>query len=108
MIAIIRDDRETTAHGDPIPTTGDPVEIPGAIVAPRVEPSVEGVTGPGRQGVVVGLTLYVPPDSPHPRRTDHVDVDGELYDVDGEPGVWRSPHMNEVRGIEIALRRAAG
>lgn len=91
-------------NGDPIDGDPDRLAIPGCSAAPR---SSSDITDRGRQGVVVGLTLYTPhgADIVH---TDLVEVDGVPYEVDGEAGAWKSPFTQWEAGIEIALKRAAG
>lgn len=95
--------------GDPLP--GDPTRttLEGCTVAPRTSADISGV---GRQGVIVGLTLYGPfhTDLVH---TDLVEISGlggmdGTYELDGDAGVWRSPFTQREAGIEVALRRAAG
>lgn len=93
-------------YGDPIPGTESRDDIDGVAVTFR-----RAVTGDvndrGREGVIVGLTLYLPAgvDVLH---TDQFEVRGALYDVDGEPAVWRSPFTGWRPGVEVALRRAEG
>lgn len=91
-------------YGDPV--TGDPgrLTIDGATVAPR---SSTDITDRGRYGVIVGLSLFAPYDTDI-GHGDQVEVDGVLYDVDGEAGPWKSPFTEWEAGIEVALRRAAG
>lgn len=90
-------------YGDP---TGADVRVTltGCGVAPRTS---EDIDDRGRQGVIVGLTLYAPygTDLLH---TDRVEVDGVVYEADGDLGSWKSPLTSWEAGIEIALRRAAG
>lgn len=90
-------------YGDP---SGSPEEetLDGCIVAPRTSSDVDDR---GRQGVVVGLSLFAPfgTDITH---TDQLRVDGVLYEIDGEPGRWKSPFSGWEAGVEVALRRAAG
>ena len=90
-------------YGDP---DGEPEEddLEGCTVAPRSSTEVDER---GRQGVVVGLTLYAPygTDIVH---TDQLQVDGVLYDIDGEPGLWKNPFTGWEAGIEVALVRAEG
>lgn len=92
------------ADGDPVTSTTAEHDIEGCAVAPRTS---EPVDGRGRQGVIVGLTLYAPAgaDLLH---TDQVRIDGVVYEIDGEPGVWRSPYSDTVAGIEVALARGEG
>jgi hypothetical protein len=91
-------------YGDPIEGTVERVPIPGAFTAPRLSDEVDGR---GRAGVVVGLTLYLP-YSFDLQRTDRVEVDGVLYDVDGDVGRWQQPHTGWLAGATAALRRAEG
>lgn len=91
-------------YGDPIPGTEQATEIVGAFVAPRMSNDINDA---GRTGVIVGLTLFVPfaTDIVH---TDHFDVDGIRYRVDGEPGNWRNPFTDWKAGATVALVRAEG
>jgi len=98
----------TDQYGDPV----DDVErtpIPGAYVAPRSDepPADSELAARGRVGVVVGLTLYMPADFDL-RRTDRVEVDGVLYDVEGEVGRWLHPYTGWAAGATATLRRAEG
>jgi hypothetical protein len=54
--------------------------------------------------VIVGLTGYGPPDA-DVLPTDRMEVRGEMYDVVGDVGVWRSPFTGWEPGVEVALRR---
>lgn len=91
-------------YGDPIAGTEAAEEIPGAFVAPRTSNDIDG---PGRAGMIIGLTLYLPYgyDLTH---QDLVDVDGERYRVDGDPGHWLQPMTGWKAGAEVALVRAQG
>lgn len=94
----------TDADGDPVAGTTSSLEIDGCMVAPRqaTEP-----TERGRAGVIVGLTLYAPLDTDLVH-TDRIEIDGVLYEIDGEPGTWRNPWKPSHGGVEVALRRAVG
>ena len=91
-------------YGDPLPITRVPFDVPGCAVAPRysTEPTVRG-----RQGVIVGLTIYPPADSGF-LYTDQVEVRGVLYDIEGDPAEWENPFTGDTPGDEIALKRAVG
>lgn len=91
-------------NGDPIETVPTRREICDAFTAPRVS---SDITDRGRAGVIVGLSLFAPygTDLLH---TDQVEVDGVLYDVDGEAGQWKNPFTGWKAGAEVALKRAAG
>jgi len=89
-------------NGDPVSGTETSTTLDGCLVAPRYD---TGETHDrGRSGVIVGLTVYAPVDADI-LRTDQIEVDGERYDVEGEPGRWVG---SRVGGLEVALRRAAG
>ena len=82
-----------------------PTAIPNCAVAPR---SSSDVTEPARQGVIVGLSVYiVDVTTDIDRVTDQIEFDGEVYDIDGDIGFWRNPFTPQ-SGIEFALRRAIG
>lgn len=104
------------AYGDPIPGTVARIDVPGTAVAPRM--STEP-TERGRQGVIVGWTIYPPANSGF-RFTDQVELpgvtmlnaDGEIVpapcEIEGEPAEWENPFTGDTPGAEIALKRAAG
>lgn len=91
-------------YGDANDTEPARTTIDGAFVAPRTSGDVDDR---GRDGVIVGLNLYAPhgTDLIH---TDQVEVDGTVYDLDGDPGQWKHPHTGWEAGMEVALKRAAG
>lgn len=97
----------TDQYGDPVPGTTVRTPIEGAVVAPLLT-SGEGETHTiGRNGVVVGYTLYTP-EGVDIRRTDQVEINGDLYDVEGQPGQWVSPYTTWAPGHQVALHRAEG
>ena len=95
----------TDAYGDPIPSTTARIDVPGCAFAPRY--SSES-TDRGRQGVVVGGTVYLPSTAPAVLPSDRIEVRGRLYEVDGEVGEWISPFTGWAPGFEVAVRRAVG
>jgi len=102
-ITVVRPTWVADTYGDPQPT-GPPTrtEVPGCAVAPR---SSSDTLEPARQGVLVGLTLYAPTGTDL-QPTDHIEVAGELYDIEGDIGRWHSPFSPIADGLEVALRRA--
>lgn len=99
-------------YGDPVSSSETRVTMEGCIVAPRSSVAVgtsasTEASSRGRQGVIVGLTMFAPygTDIVH---TDQIEVDGELFEVEGEVGAWKSPFSEWEAGLEVALRRAAG
>jgi len=104
---VVRLRREAPTHdryGDPSDDEPARLTIEGASVYPR---SSADVDERGRSGVIVGLTLIAPygTDLQH---IDQVEVDGVLYDLDGDPGQWKHHHTGWEAGLEVALKRAAG
>ena len=96
----------TDAYGDPVTGTTTRIDIPLCAVAPRT--STEP-TERGRQGVIVGKTVYLPDDAPAvPLFTDQLEIAGVLYNIEGEPGEWVNPLTGWKPGTEVAIKRAAG
>jgi hypothetical protein len=79
-------------------------EVTGCALAPR---KAEEERDQGRQGVIIGLTLYAPPGTDL-LPTDRVRARGEVFEVDGFPGIWDNPLTGTSFGIEVALRRVEG
>lgn len=104
-VTIVRPAETTDAYGNPAADWDDPTEtaVDGVAVAPRVDTEDRSA---GRQGVIVGLTLYLPAGAAI-AATDRVVVRGDTYEVDGEPGDWRSPYST-AKGVEVAVRRVVG
>lgn len=105
----LRGPGKDTRTGDPIAGTPGQIEVPDAFVAPR---SSSDINDRGRDGVIVGLSLFAPfgVDVIHGdqiRIIDETPFDG-LYDVEGEAGQWKQPWSRWEAGCEIALVRATG
>jgi len=83
--------------------TPDRLTITGCSLAPRLQ--AENLEG--RQGVVIGWTLYAPPDADI-QPTDRIEARGKTLEVDGEPGVWTSPYTGREAGIELSLKTVEG
>lgn len=98
-------------YGDPVPGTDTRIDVPGCSWAPRAAgsgPSSSEIDERGRQGVIVGLTVYMPSET-FLLATDRLELDGLLYEVEGEPGVWGpNPFTGREPGLEVAARRAEG
>lgn len=91
-------------YGDPTSSTTSRTLISAAGVAPR---SSSDNDDRGQTGVIVGLSLYLPYGTDIVF-TDQIEVDGEPYDIEGEPGSWKSPLSGWEAGVEVALKRAVG
>ena len=95
-------------YGDPVADSESRTTIDGAFVAPRNDPGQGSeITNRGRAGVIVGLMLFAPYDTDL-TYTDQIEVDGVLYDIEGEPGRWRNPYSGWEAGLQAALVRASG
>lgn len=91
-------------YGDPIESTVSRMLLEGSFTAPRVS---DDITNRGRAGVIVGLTLFAPYNSDLVH-TDQIEVDGQVYEIEGEPGRWRNPMTGWEAGTQAALVRAQG
>lgn len=92
------------AYGDPIPGTETTEPITGAFIAPRQS---SDINDPGRAGVIIGLTLFLPFGFDL-RHDDDIDIDGTRYRIDGDPGDWYQPMTGWEAGATVALVRAEG
>lgn len=97
----------TDQYGDPIPGSTERVPLTGAVVAPRMSAAEGEFHDYARNTVIVGYTLYAPLGvdiTP----SDQVEIAGQVFDVEGEPGPWVSPFSTWAPGQQVALRRAEG
>lgn len=93
-------------YGNDITETVD-VTVDGVALWPRTASSREGADTDAATRVVIGLAALLPPGVAV-KATDTVTARGALYEVDGEPGVWRSYFTNTSAGTELSLRRVEG
>jgi hypothetical protein len=91
------------SRGNPVLGAATSTTLGGWAVAPRY--STED--NQGRQGVVIGLTLFGPPLA-DVRPSDQFEVRGEMYEVDGQPGDWRHPWTGVPAGVQVAVKRVEG
>jgi hypothetical protein len=107
-------------YGDPASATLTRTDVPNCGVSPRTSSEP---TERERRGVIVGLTLFAPLGTSI-SSTDIIEINGGgtvtetglpitpntalLYEVEGEPGIWRNPLTGTVFGVEVSLRRAEG
>lgn len=104
IIRIRRTPGDLDRYGDPATSTETRTTMDGWAVAPR---SSSDITDRGRAGVIVGLSLYTPYGADL-LQTDLIEVDGELFEIEGTVGKWKSPLSSWEAGTETALRRAQG
>ena len=57
-------------------------------------------------GLSDGLTVYVPSGT-DVKAGDHIEVDGETYEINGVPRDWTSP-TGRVSNIQLNLKRYSG
>lgn len=83
--------------------------VEGVAVAPIMLQTVSGEANEiGRKSVVQSRwRLYFPPGV-SVNAYSRVQVRGELYDADGEPGDWLSPYSTWHPGIELLVRKIDG
>jgi hypothetical protein len=92
----------TDRYGNSTPGADTRTDIPGCLVAPRLQgDATEG----GRQGVIIGATVYLPPNSGI-LSTDRLEVRGVEHVIEGEPGWWNSAPGRW--DTEVATRRVEG
>lgn len=91
------------AHGNSVGDWGDPVATEVYAIAPRYsnEPT------PGRDEVIVGLTILAPPGV-EVGPLDRVVIDGEEWEVEGEVGNWNRGPFAYYPGVSFDLKRAEG
>ena len=90
-------------YGDPKPGSSTQLDTIGCVVAPRTRTEV---LERGRNGTIDGLTLYGP-FGLQIAAGDMVEIDGELWEVEGIPGRWSTPG-GVGTGVEVPLRRPVG
>lgn len=103
---------------DPVVASTSRTDIAGCAVVPRYSSEPVAV---GRNGVIIGLTLYVPAGS-NILFTDRIEINGggtvagapvtpttaKIYAIEGEAADWVNPFTGWKPGMEIALKRAVG
>jgi hypothetical protein len=92
----------TDDYGNDVFTTTD-TTVKGCVVVPRN--SSELIQG--QDAVIVGLTAYMPYGTVI-LPTDQVNVNGVVYEVDGEAGSYRSPLTGSKGAVQVALTRYTG
>jgi hypothetical protein len=91
-------------YGNVVPGGDVRLDIAGCAVAPRLQGDV---TEGGRQGVIVGTTVYFPAGT-DVLSTDRLEVRGEEHIIEGDPGRWENPFTGTEFGVEVATRRVEG
>lgn len=97
----VSDDR----YGNPIPGTPAETSIGGAFFAPG------GTSEPvatGRTAVITEPEVYFPGLWPDIVPTDQLRIRGDVYEVAGDPGEWRSPWSTDLGGLALRLKKVDG
>lgn len=82
----------------------DRIEVDPCAVAPLAE---DEQTQRGREGVADAWTLYAPYDADIEAH-DRIEYDAQQFDIDGEPGRWRSPFSGTEFGMTVRIIRVEG
>lgn len=109
-VTILRPGPATTQdiYGNDVPGAVAEISVSGCAVAPR-----DGTgSGPNeivdaRDTVISGLTLYAPFGTDI-RATDRVRVGGDVYEVEGRVGSFRSPFSGSTGPVVVALELVTG
>lgn len=96
-------------RGQPLPGPVTETPVLGCVVAPRAEtPQVGGDQQQARDTVIVGFTVYAPPDT-DVLTTDQFRIRGQVCEVTGQPGDWHQSPFTGTRGpVQFAADRVTG
>lgn len=94
------------AFGNPRASLGEPVEVPGVLVAPASPRA--GIEEGRPHGAEVALSLYVPKGASAPWRGAQVEVGGRAYDVVGDPVPYPSELAPGPWGMVVEVVRHEG
>lgn len=108
-VTIIRPGPPTRdSYGNDVPGAPTETVVPGCGIAPRDSTgSASNELTDARDTVISGLTLYAPYGTDI-RATDKVRVDGQLYEVEGLPGGFRSPFTGSTGPVVATLELVTG
>lgn len=90
--------------GLPVPGPVEEIVLTGCVVTPRQE--AERIGGPAQQGrdtVVTGWTVYVPPGGTVVLTTDRMLIRGETCEVLGHPEDWGRSPFTGTRGPQVVI-----
>lgn len=91
----------TDTYGNVLDDWTNPTQLVlrNVLVAPRTS---SDATGPERNGVVIGLSIYLRSTSTVIPSNARFVIDGRTYELEGEAAVWQRT------GVEVALKRVEG
>lgn len=97
---------EKDPYGNSARSFGDPVVVDDVLMAPG---DPEGEIEDGRpDGAVVSFTLYVPKGVDVSFRGARVEIDGEAFDVVGDPRAWPEELVRGKRNLVVKVARYEG
>jgi hypothetical protein len=94
---------DTDGYGNDVRGADVETDVAGCAVAPRT--STENVDA--RDQIIEGLTVW-PPAGTDIQATDKIRRGGVLYEIDGDPGAWRSPFTGLAAPMRLSLTRVTG
>lgn len=103
-VTILRASSQMDRNGNPVPGPDAEITVAGCAVGPRF--STEPVEA-GRQQVVSGLTVYMPPGT-DVRASDRLRVRGVVRRVEGEPFDFVNPFTGWRPGVAVEVEGALG
>lgn len=104
-IKIIRPGTKTI-RGSEVPDWEN-AETPVVVGGCSIQPAATTLSEDGRVlGLSDGLTVYVPSGT-DVKAGDHIEADGEIYEINGSPRNWVSP-TGRVSNIQLNLKRYSG
>lgn len=96
-----------TVRGQIVPDWTVPPATSLDIKGCSVQPASTSLNEDGRiLGIMDGLTVYVPPGA-DVQAGDRIFVDGDGYEINGEPRIWKSA-TGRVSHIQLNLKRYSG
>lgn len=96
------------AYGNDVPGSATEIPVPGCAVAPRDSTgSASNEIIDARDTVLSGLTLWAPYGTDI-RATDRVRVGAAVYEVQGQPGSFRSPFTGSTGPVVVSLELVTG
>lgn len=91
----------TDTYGNTLDDWTNPAQLVlrNVLVAPRTS---SDATAPERNGIVIGLSIFVRSTATVIPANARFVIDGRTYDIEGEAAVWART------GVEVALKRVEG
>lgn len=103
-IYVVRAKKTTTSRGSEVPDWSDTTKT--TVSGCSVQPASTSLSQDGRiLGINDSWTAYVP-EGTDVKAGDHIEFDGEIYDINGEPRKWTGP--SRTSHIQLNLTRWEG